>query len=351
MTKLGIDRVHGGAAGDLLDFSASVNPLGPPPEAIEAYLDAAQRIVRYPDPEASKLRDALARRHSVSPESILVAAGSTAVFHLFAEVIAPERPAVVIPTFSEIANASLLRGRHVSPLVLDAACSFAWPRAEIAATLRRGCDALFFGRPNSPTGSFVRRDDAREIAEQCARHGARCVIDEAFIDFVGEEESLASVAAETEGLLVVRSLTKVFAIPGLRVGYAVAHPPLVDRLRSRRMPWSISTPAEEVAVACLGAPRAYVDRMLATVAEGRAQLISGLTRAGLTVFPSAANFVLVFDPSEADPEKSLQAKLARHGLAVRDLAALPGLSPGFLRIAVRSPEDNEKLLRALSDAA
>lgn len=347
MTELWIDRVHGGAAGDLLDFSASMNPLGPPPEAIRAYLESASRIDRYPDPHAWKLREALAKRHSIPPESVLIAAGSTAIFHLFAEVIAPKRPAVVIPTFSEIANALLARGIDTSAVLLRPEAGFVWRSAEIANLLRNDCDALFFGRPNSPTGGLVERREAREVAEDCVSRGAYCVIDEAFIDFVGEEESLVREAAEIEGLVVVRSLTKVFAIPGLRVGYAVAHPRLVERLRNRQFPWSIATPAESVAVACLEASSAYLARTLEVVAEGRASLREGLRRAGLTVFPSVANFLLVFDPSGANPGNTLKERLERRGIAVRDLGALPGLSSGFFRVAVRLPKENEKLLRAL----
>lgn len=348
MTKLWIDRVHGGAADDLLDFSASVNPLGSPPEAVQAYLETASRIDRYPDPYASRLRNALARRHSIPPESVLVAAGSTAIFYLLAEVIAPKRPAVVVPTFSEIANALLLEGIRASAVPLDPAVGFAWPRGEITDTLRHGCDALFFGRPNSPTGSLVGRREAQAVAEECMSRGACCVIDEAFIDFVGEEESLTRQAAHIEGLVVVRSLTKLFAIPGVRVGYAVAHSRLVDQLRNRQFPWSISTPAESVALACLDTSCSYVERTLDLVAEERTRLAEGLTRTGLTVFPSVANFLLVFDPSAANPENALKTRLERHGIVVRDLGALPGLSPGFFRVAVRLPKDNEKLLTALT---
>lgn len=348
MTKIPIDRRHGGTAPDdrdTLDFSVSVAPLGPPAVAVEAHRRASLALERYPDPEARRLRDALARRHRVDPASVLVAAGSTAVFTLLARALEATRPVVVIPTFSEIANALALVGRPAAGIALRAP-DFAWPAEEIGRALDGGADAIFFGRPNSPTGTLVERARAEALADECETRRVACVIDEAFVDFAGETESLVERAARSERLVVVRSLTKIFAIPALRVGYAVAPADLVARLASLREPWSVSAPAEEVALACLAVETSHVARTRAVVEHERARITGAVAAAGCRVHPSVANFVLVEDPS-----RSLVGELAGERIRVRDLASMPGLGPGFLRIGVRSPSDVDRLVAALGRLA
>lgn len=348
MKEIPIDRRHGGTAPDdpdTLDFSVSIAPLGPPESAVEAHRRASLALDRYPDPEAGRLREALARRHRVDPASVLVAAGSTAVFTLLARALEATRPVVVIPTFSEIANALAVAGRPAAGIALRTP-DFAWPGEEIGRALRDGADAIFFGRPNSPTGTLVERAHAETLADECETRRVACVIDEAFVDFAGEAESLVARAARSKRLVVVRSLTKIFAIPALRVGYAVAPADLVSRLAALREPWSVSAPAEDVALACLAVETPHVARTRRVVAEQRARIAVAVAAAGCRVHPSVANFVLAEDPS-----RSLVGELAAQRIRVRDLAAMPGLGPGFLRIGVRSPSDVDRLVAALERLA
>ena len=348
MREIPIDRAHGGTAPDdrdTIDFSVSVGPLGPPAAAVEAHRRASLALDRYPDPEAARLRAALASRHHVGRESVLVAAGSTAVFTLLARVLGVARPLVVIPTFSEIANALALAGRPAAGIALRPP-AFDWPEREIGRALDDGADAIFLGRPNSPTGTLVERARAEELADECETRRVACVIDEAFVDFAGETESLAVVAAGTERLVVVRSLTKIFALPALRVGYAIASPDVVARVAALRDPWSISGPAEEVALACLAVESPHVRHTLAVVEAERPRIVAAFSAAGCRVHPTVANFVLVEDPS-----RSLVAALAGEGIRVRDLATMPGLGPGFLRVGVRRTGDVDRLVDALKRVA
>jgi threonine-phosphate decarboxylase len=348
VSSIPLDRAHGGAgfeAGAALDFSVSLNPLGPPPEVVEAYVAAAARLDRYPDPDAPRLRAAVARRHDLPEDRVLVAAGSTAVFHLLARELELARPHVLIPTFSGIANALLVEGRCPEAIELSAEDRFAWPEEAVRGALDAGAGAIFLGRPNSPTGSLVEKRAALELVAACEARRVWCVIDEAFVDFAGEDESLVIEAANSTRLVVIRSLTKIFAMPALRVGYAVGPAALVERLAARREPWSIAGPAEAASLAALALPSSFFERTRSVVTEERSRLELALATAGLTTFPSSANFVLAFDREHR--RRRVPDLLRSAGILVRDLASLPGLGPGFLRVGVRAPVANEALRKAL----
>ena len=247
-----IDPTHGGAAPPgVLDFSASLNPLGPPPQALTAYHDAAALIARYPSPYPRDLAARLAQRHRAAPENVLVGNGSTQLIHLLARTLGPRRPFVAIPTFSEIANAMILAGAAPDALPTCRERGFAIEIEQAERALERSADAIFIGRPNSPTGAMLSNDDAAEIAARCSRRRCWCVFDEAFMDFAGEEHSAIRMVADNPHVIVVRSLTKMFAIPGLRLGYLVAARDVARRLREAIEPWSVNVVAEHVGIACL----------------------------------------------------------------------------------------------------
>ena len=221
--KIEIDRTHGGAAPpDLLDFSASVNPLGPPPRALAAYHEAAALIARYPPSYPNDLGARLSWRHRVVPDNVVVANGSTQLIHLLARMLRPHRPLVAIPTFSEIANAMIVAGSAPCAIEASRERNFAIEIEQVERALEQGADAIFIGRPNSPTGAMLVSMTRPRSRRECSSRGCCCVFDEAFIDFAGEEHSAIRLAVEDPRVIVLRSLTKIFAIPGLRLGFAVA---------------------------------------------------------------------------------------------------------------------------------
>jgi len=345
--RLAIDRTHGGnTQPEVLDFSVSLNPLGPPPEALAAYHDAAGLIARYPPPYPDDLAARLARRHRVAPASVVIGNGSTHLIYLLARALRARRPFVAIPTFSEIANAMLLAGAHPEAILADRALDPARGAGSVAHALELGADAVFIGRPNSPTGAMLSIAGAAEIAEQCSSRGCWCVFDEAFIDFAGEEHSMARLAGESSHVIVLRSLTKIFAIPGLRLGYVIAARETANRLREACEPWSVNVAAERVAHACLDVGEEFVARSRALIAAEREFLHRALAAiTGLRVFPSVANFLMLEAANEAS-----RGGFARHmlssAIAVRDLHELPGCGPGRYRVAIRLREENERLVAA-----
>ena len=343
--KIELDRTHGGAApSGVLDFSASLNPLGPPPEALAAYHDAAALIARYPPPYPSDLAARLAERHRVVPDNIVVGNGSTQLIHLLARTLRPRRPFVAIPTFSEIANAMMIAGVPASAIPTRRERGFAIEIEQADRAIEQGADAIFIGRPNSPTGAMLSIGAAMEIAARCDHHRCWCVFDEAFIDFVGEQHSMLRLAAENSRVIVLRSLTKMYAIPGLRLGYLVASDDVARRLRDALEPWSINVVAERVGDACLDVAAEFAARSRALIETERAHLCSGLASIKyLQVFASAANFLMLEVAENARVTSFAQHMLSR-GIVVRDLRDLPGCGPGMYRVAVRLRDENDRLI-------
>ncbi len=345
--KLAIDRTHGGdAPRGVLDFSASLNPLGPPPEAVAAYHEAAALIARYPSPYPHDLAARLARRHRVAPDNVVVGNGSTQLIHLLARTLRPLRPFVAIPAFSEFANAMIVAGAAPCATMAKRERGFAIEIEQIARALEQGADAIFIGRPNSPTGAMLSLGDAAEIAARCSSRGCWCVFDEAFIDFTGEEHSAIRLAAQEPRVVVLRSLTKMFAIPGLRLGYLVAGRDVARPLREAIEPWSVNVVAEHVGVACLEVAGDFAAQSRALIETERAHLAHALASiGGIHAFASSANF-LMLEVAEHGRAVGFTQHMLSRGIAVRDLRDLPGCGPGMYRAAVRLREENEQLIAA-----
>ncbi|HUN59389.1 MAG TPA: aminotransferase class I/II-fold pyridoxal phosphate-dependent enzyme [Candidatus Binataceae bacterium] len=348
--RLAVDRFHGGADREgLLDFSANLNPLGPPPEAIEAYNKAVILISSYPPPYPRALEASIADSLKIDSECILAANGSTQLIYLLARVLKLRSPRVVIPTFSEIANALVSAGSEPLPLLTRSWNGFRLDQRNVHAALRSGADGIFLGRPNSPTGTLISVEEAAEIAAQCHQYGAWCVFDEAFIEFADDSRSLVHLAASSAKLLVLRSLTKIYAIAGLRLGYLVGDARVVEMLRDAIEPWSVNVAAEAVGLACLRASKNYASATRDLVVTERRRIEDGLNRsAKFRVFSSSANFIM----AEVQSEKR-HGDLARHllsaGIIARDLSTLPGCGLGFYRFGIRTRQDNEKLIAVLAD--
>jgi threonine-phosphate decarboxylase len=350
-SQLVIERAHGGdaSAGGCVDFSASLNPLGPPPQAIRAYHEAAAKVSKYPPPYPRELEARLAAWLGVSPETVIAGNGSTQLIYLVARALNPRSPFVVIPTFSEVANGLFAAGSRPSGILTRAEDNFRLSHSALNDALEAGADAVFIGRPNSPTGVLASLDDTAAIAQACARRDAWCVIDEAFIEFADDPRSAASLLGSNPRLVVLRSLTKIFTIPGLRLGYLLASADFVRELRDIIEPWSVNTVAEHVAFACLDGAEDFIARTRSNIRDERRWLEQNLGRLpNLRTFPSSANFLMFAIPGEP-ARGEFGHHLRQRGIAIRDLSALPGCGPGMYRIGVRLRPDNERLVAAAAD--
>lgn len=317
-----------------LDFAVNVWP-GGPPEWLRAELGASlERISSYPD--EAEATAALAERHARRPEEVLPLNGAAEAFWLLAAVLRPRRAVVVHPTFTESEAALRAYGRPVVRV-------FRYPEtfAVDPAAVPDDADLVVVGNPNNPTGNL----EAARTIEALARPGRVLVVDEAFMEFCpGEPESLASRPG-LPGLVVVRSLTKLWSIPGLRAGYLLAPVDLVARLRERRQPWPVNALALTAMVACARA-QAEGRKRAEEAAEAREVLAARLAEIpGLRVWPSAANFLLLRVPDGS----ALHDALLVRRMAVRPAGTFPGLTPDHLRVSVRRPEENERLIEAMRE--
>jgi len=346
-----VARETGRSPGHLVDFSASINPLGPSRRALRAIISGLRFAAHYPDPDCTVLREALAGRHAVRPEQVLIGNGSSELIALLPRSLSISCGLVIGPTFSEYARAIDLHGATVIPLSANRNERYRPPVKEAIEVLRRpsaAIDAVFLCHPNSPTGQAVDSDDVCALVEAANRRRAWAIIDETFVEYC-EERSVLSRLAAFSRMIVLRSFTKFYALPGLRIGYAAGHEDVMRRIRALLPPWSVNTPAQHAALASLE-DIPYARRSRSFMERERPRLMQALAAIpGVTVYPAAANFLLVELPCGSRTGRIIH-HLREKGLLVRDCSSVSGISEGTIRIAVRSAAENLRLVRALQQA-
>ena len=321
-------RHHGDveAGPDLHDFAVNVFPGPRPPWLDEALRASLDQVGAYPDPRAATA--AVAAHHGLAPEKVLLTAGAAEAFSLIAR--APwKRPAVIHPQFTEPHAALEQAGHRVTPVVLPRPFTLA------AALVPDEADLVMIGNPTNPTGVLHRAVDVLALR----RPGRLVVVDEAFMDTVpGGSESVVG----EPGVLVIRSLTKHWSIPGIRAGYVLGEPARIAGLRRAQVPWSVSTTAIAASTALAGdRARAEAELRAHQIGCWREHLETGLRRLGVDHCPSRTSFVL------ARVGAGVHQRLREEGFALRRADTFPGLDTTWVRIAVRTEQHTQALLVAM----
>lgn len=335
---------HGGAPagrGPVLDFSASINPLGPPAGVLRALRRALASVAHYPDPGCTELRARLAALHGVNPGQVVVGNGSSELIHALPRALRARRAAIAEPTYTEYLRASLAAGSDVEHWLAEGD-DFA-----VGPFDPRGADLVWLCNPNNPTGHLWPRPTILSWVE--AFPPTVFAVDEAFLPFRGDEAAVSVVSAveRLPNLVALRSLTKLYALPGLRLGYAVASPELAGRLRDQLAPWSVNALAQAAGVAALDdadflrRTRAWAE----TEGDFLNRRLADLTE-NLRAVPSRAVFVLL--RLHGISAARLTAALRERGILVRDASNFVGLDGRYVRVALRSPGDNRRLVGELS---
>jgi len=317
----------------LVDFAVNVYD-GERPDWLSKALVSGLDIAHL-YPESRTAEAAIAKRHGRAPADVLATAGAAEAFGLIARMRDWKRPVVVHPQFTEPDVALTAAGHTAEHVLCSESTGFTLDPDAVPAD----ADVVFVGNPTNPTSVLHPESALRRLAKP----GRVLVVDEAFMDSVpAEKHSLA--AARLPGLVVIRSLTKLWAIPGVRAGYLLAEPAIAEELREKQTPWSVSTTAAAAMVACSSDDAiAEAARRADTIAKHRAILVDGLIELGLApIGPAAAPFVLV--KAGAGVHQSLREA----GYAVRRADTFPGLTPEWIRIAVRKPDVTRKLLTTLA---
>ncbi len=353
-TRMNQDR-HGGAAirlarelglplTQILDYSASINPLGAPESALAAAHQALDEIVHYPEIDAASLVAALAEHHALLAANLLAANGSTELIYLLPRILRAKRALIVTPAFSEYEKALLQAGTDVQHFPLTVENNFQFDPDAVLAALDADTGLVIIANPGNPTGAGIDREPLLYLADRLAGRAA-LVIDEAFVDFA-PELSLLSALAGRDNLYILRSMTKFYAIPGLRVGFLAGPAAVIRRMRQALPPWTINTPALRAAIACLQ-DHDFQQRTRVVIPELRQRLIEDLHKLGLRSFDSVANYLLVQLPDAGVNATALTERLSSVGILIRDCSGFASLGDRYIRLAVRSAGENQRVVAAL----
>jgi threonine-phosphate decarboxylase len=342
-------QLFGSKSKQLLDFSANINPLGPPAGVMEILKDRLGTIIHYPDPAQRLLKQKLAEKLAVTPEHILIGNGAAECMALVILGLQPETVGVVYPCFSEYEQLAVSFGAKVKSCCGKLAHDFK-PDVSDLLQLFTETDLVFIGHPNNPTGVLYTREELVQIAKQAEETNTYLVIDEAFIDFLPYEKQV-TLLPDLEAfkhMIFIRSMTKFYAIPGLRLGYAVSHPALISKIQGKQVTWSVNQLALVAGEACLE-EQEYEERTISLIQEQQSYVKRSVEEnLGWFVFPGQANFLLVRLPEEITAA-DLQWKMGEKGILIRSCSMYPGLTSHDFRIAVRTKSENDRLIQAFKE--
>lgn len=332
----------------IMDFSASINPLGVSAKVKEVILQELDPLVNYPDPDTKELRHKISRHLGLDPENILCGNGSTELIYLIPRALKPKSVLITAPAFSEYERACRLNYESsIMSYELKEKNNFQINPDEFISAMTGEmnstphCDMAFLCNPNNPTGSLLKREEVLKIAEAARESKCFLVVDEAFIDFTPDESVIADVR-DNPYLMVLRSMTKFYALTGLRIGYGVFHKDLIERIKEFKEPWTVNNLAQKAAIAALE-DSVYVDKTFNLINEEKAFMEKRFRETEIKYFPSAANYYLLKIENAGDVVSSLRKK----GMLVRDCSNYKGLGRSYIRVAVKSHKHNEALLEEL----
>ena len=329
---------------EILDFSSNINPLGISKKALKGIRDNLKHIVRYPDSNSTRLKEAIGSYHSINPENILVGNGATALIHHIPRVLKPKRVLMPVPTFSEYASACKASGAKIKYIRLEEADGFRINETEIIKCLDN-VQLLFLCNPNNPTGRLLLRKGVLKIVDKAEKNGVIVVLDEVFIDYA-ERESLIQEAVRRKNLIVLRAFTKFFAMPGLRLGYIAANSDIINMLKEEMGTWPVNSLAQ-IAGEIILKDRDYIQKSIRYIEKERTHLIKGISEIdGLKPFPSSTNFILIRIKKDGLNVSMLYDILAKRGILIRDCTNF-GLGNKFFRIAVKRRHENNRFLNEL----
>lgn len=329
--------------GRLIDFSASINPLGISKNVKDIIDQEIDNIVNYPDTDSKILRRKIAEHHGIDPDTIICGNGSTELIYLIPRALKPEQVLIPAPTFSEYERACRISsGPRVKHYELKKeSCFEIIPDQFINAM--QGCDMAFLCNPNNPTGHLLEKDDLLRIAQAAGQMRCCLIVDEAFIDFVPEGSVIKNVQ-ENPYMIVLRSMTKFYALTGLRIGYGVFHKDVINKIKEFKEPWTVNHLAQKTAIAAI-TDNVYAAETYELIKREKDFIEKGLQELHVEFLPSGVNYYLL----RIEDAEMIVSGLKGKGILVRDCSNFRGLEGSYIRTAVRSRSDNEMLLRELSE--
>ena len=355
------EHIHGGdserelkrlglAPRQVLDFSVNVSPLGVPQEIKAIWNDLFKEIESYPTVDGRGVVHYYEKRFGLDPARILAGNGSTESIYLAPRGLGLRKVVVINPSFHDYTRASLAAGAELVPLELKATDGFVPPERSILEEALGGSDGLFVGNPNNPTGTVFPRQLLVDLAETFPRKWL--LVDEAFVQFLDRPDTISLIKEQSRAgnILVFHSLTKFFALPGLRLGAVIGHPDIITRLRQLKEPWSVNRIAEKVASKLIDCAD-YEEKVANLVRRERPRVFARLKKiSGFQPFEPAANFLLA-QWTCTDELDDFLVFMMRSGIHLRDCRNFPGLEDNFFRMAIRLPQENDRVISIMQDCA
>ena len=329
-----------GQLSDWLDMSANINPMGLSEAVKSAIVSNIDGLVHYPDPTARELKFAISNRYKINYNNIITLNGAAEFFYLFFNFIKYSNLLIVVPSFSEYERAAIASGCKVKYFFSKAINNFNIDFDQlIKVTEDERIDCVVLANPNNPTGNIVETENIVRLLEL----NKLVLIDESFIDFIGDEYSMRKLLNKYENLIIVQSLTKFFAIPGLRLGFAFANEDIVRHLENRKDVWNVNYLAQKAGVAAL-IDDDYISQTYNWISEEKLHVTDKLSRINnLKIFKPTVNFVLMAFKSE-QIAITIMNELELQKILVRSCANFRGLDGSYIRMAIRHRKDNDRVI-------
>lgn len=353
------DLTHGGdiysarekGARNIIDFSANINPLGLPARVKEAIIQGLDTCVHYPDPLCRELTAAIADFEQVPTDFILCGNGAADIIFRMTLACKPKKALVLAPTFAEYETALESVGCQVTHYFLEEQKNFRLDEGFIAS-LTADIEMVFLCNPNNPTGQLMEKTLLEQIARTCEEKNIWLVIDECFMDFVHQYDqySMKDTLAQYKNMMILKAFTKNFAMPGIRLGYGMTgNSHLHHQLSAVGQPWSVSIPAQLAGVQALK-EKDYIEKSFQSLTQEKEYLVSELNKLRIKYYAPAANYILLNlrDIEKEHENFDFKEALFKQDILIRDCSNYEGLEKGYYRIAIKSHEDNEKLIHILN---
>lgn len=344
-------KIHGVEIEDILDYSANINPLGLPEGLRDLLISGFDKLVNYPDPEYTELRMNISKYLNVDVDRIIPGNGASEVIYLMFESLDLKRIMIPAPSFSEYTQAAHAAGVQTDFFELREENGFRLQVEDLLDKIDNGYDALFLCNPNNPTSTLLSIDELNKILRFTASRKMYLIIDEAFIELTegGNENSMVTLLSSFDNLFIIRAFTKLFAIPGLRLGYGLGNREVISEMWRKKQPWSINALACE-ASRLLDNCSDYLRETAHWLAEEKDRFYKELSNIkGLKVFEPQTNFILIKLVTASLNASQLKSRLTQKGVLIRDASNFTFLSDKFFRIAIKGKESNNKFLTLLNE--
>lgn len=347
-----IEAVYGIKKEDITSFSANVNPLGISPKMRATLIDKIDCITSYPDREYTSLRKCIAAYTGTVPEHVVVGNGSTELISLFIQLIHPKKALILGPTYSEYERELSLEGGTSLYYPLQEADDFHLNVEDLCSKLNETLDLLVICNPNNPTSTAILKEDMRRILDACKQYDICVMVDETYVEFAKNVDTVSSVSLthSYNNLVVLRGISKFFASPGLRLGYAITgNADLMKLINTQKNPWTINSLAA-VAGELMFTDTEYIQKTRDLIFQERKRCYEELMALPtVKVYEPTANFMLVKILKENVDAQMLFEHAIQRGLMIRNCATFPFLSSKFIRFCFMSPEKNTELLNCLKE--